>query len=530
MGKDKHNERARFRVLTEQVAELHRLCSDKDEMIRKLQHQLTGLLKRQYGQRAERVDPNQLLLQVVEELMGQPEPGEQSGAEQSAQENETAEEDPSAQKPPRKGHGRRRIPDHIERRRELHDLCEEQKSCECGRQKKCIGEEISYQYEYVPARLMAVEHVRKKYACVCQNSTVSTAAKPSSPIEKGLAAPSLIAHLAISKYLDHVPLNRQQGILARHGIDYAKSTMWGQIAASAELMDLLYQAAHGEVLLSDILGTDDTPVKIYDRNLPKTRRGYVWTYVGDQNHPLIVYDYTANRSRAGPEAFLEDYSGHLQADAYPAYDKLYQREEKRIWEIGCWSHARRYYVEAQETAPELSTIAVAHIKVLYELEKQAARRGHRAEALVAWRKEHALPVLDGLHHWLLETYPEVLPKSPIAKAMHYTLTNWDALCRYIENGDFVPDNNRSERALRGIALGRCNWMFFGSDRGGKVAAIMLTLLKSAPRNELNPFDYLTDVLTRIADHPRHLVAELLPHNWKPLCESELNLQAAGPNP
>lgn len=205
----------------------------------------------------------------------------------------------------------------------------------------------------------------------------------------------------------------------------------------------------------------------------------------------------------------------MQADALAAYDELYNpRRSKLIWELGCWAHARRYFVEAQETSPALAVIAVAHIKVLYDIEKDATRRQLRGEALVTWRKEHSVPVLEAFRTWLSAQVGALLPKSPIATAIGYTLSNWTALSRYVEDGDLVLDNNRSERALRGIAVGRRNWMFFGSDGGGKIAAIMLTLLKSAQRNGINPFDYLTDVLTRIADHPRSKIGDLLPHRWK----------------
>jgi len=514
MKADAQKLQAQLQVLKAQVAELAKQNSEKEALIRKLQHHLSQVLRRQYGQKADRVDPNQLLLDVINELTGQDE-----APEDDDQPRDATEADASEDRPKKKGHGRRSIPDGMERREEVHDLSEEDKQCICGREKRCIGEERAVQYEYVPAKLVAVEHIQMKYACICEQSTVTTAPKPSSPIEKGLATPSLISHFVVSKYLDHLPLHRQEGIMGRYGTHYPRSTMWGQILAAGNLMKPLYEAAREVVLASRILGTDDTPVKVIDPDRSKTRKGYVWTYVGDEEHPLIVYDYTPGRARDGPEAFLGDYSGHMQADALPVYDKLYKQTDNVIWELGCWAHARRRYVEAQETRPELAVIGVAHIKVLYDIEKDATQRKLCGQARVDFRREHAVPVLDAFGDWLKSHVALVLPKSPIASAINYTLSNWDALCRYVEDGDFVPDNNRSERALRGIAVGRANWMFFGSDRGGDIAAIMLTLLKSAQRNGLNPFDYLTDVLTRIADHPLNKVVELLPHRWKPAVES-----------
>lgn len=500
---------AHVRVLNARIVELEKQAAEKDELIRRLQHQLAQALRRQYGQKADRVDPNQLLLDVCQQLQ------DLSGRSVAEAPGEPPR-DPEKPAERRPGHGRRAIPDHLERRREVHDLSPEEQRCErCGRQMRCIGEECSCQYEYVPARLIAVEHVQKKYACNCLESTVHTAAKPSSPIEKGLAAPSLLSHLIISKYLDHLPLYRQEGILARYGIDYPRSTMWAQIRSVGHLLEPLYRAAVTEVLASRILGTDDTAVKVLDRTRTKARPSYVWTYVGDREHPLIAYDFTTGRARAGPETFLKDYGGYLQADALAVYDEIYcPSRSKLIWELGCWSHARRKFVEAQDTCPSLPIIAVAHIKVLYDIEKDAARQKLRGPALVAWRRKHSVPVLEAFRAWLIAQVGLLLPKSPIAMAMNYTLSNWGALTRYMEDGELVLDNNRSERALRGIAIGRKNWMFFGSDEGGRIAVIFFTLLKSAQRNGLNPHDYLTDVLTRIADHPRSKIADLLPHRWQ----------------
>jgi transposase len=499
---------AQIRVLNARIMELERQDSEKAELIRKLQHQLSQALRRQYGQKADRVDPNQLLLDLCAQI--------QAGAQTAAVPAKNRPEAQPLRREKKGGHGRRSIPAQMERRTEVHDVSSAEKQCPfCGREKRCIGEDGACQFEYVPARLIAVEHIRKKYACVCPDSTITTAPKPSSPIEKGLATPSLLSHLIVSKYLDHLPLHRQQGILARHGIDYPRSTMWEQIRAVGDLLTPLYDAAVAEVLASRILGTDDTPVKVLDRNRTKTRTGNVWTYVGDAEHPLIVYDYTPGRARAGPEAFLEDYTGYLQADALPVYDELFNpHRSKIIWELGCWAHARRKFIEAQETSPSLSVIAVAHIKVLYDIEKDAVRRKLSGSALVAWRTQHSLPVLSAFRAWMIDQSRELLPKSPMATAISYTLSNWTALIRYVEDGELVLDNNRSERALRGIAVGRKNWLYFGSDGGGKVAAILLTLLKSAQRNGLNPFDYLTDVLTRIADHPQSKIGDLLPHRWK----------------
>ena len=267
-----------------------------------------------------------------------------------------------------------------------------------------------------------------------------------------------------------------------------------------------------EVLFqSKVIGTDDTSVKVLDVKLPFARTGRIWPYYGDPDHPVILYDYTATRERAGPEEFLKGYRGYLQADAYGGYDAFFKDPARGLIEVGCWAHARRYFHKALESDQARMGPALLLIAQLYRVEKET--RSLMAEERLRLRQLQSQPVLVKLRNYLLEIQGEVLPKSPEGRAVRYTLKNWTALTRYCQDGDLQIDNNATERAIRGVAVGRNNWVFFGSDEGGKTAAVLRSFVASCQRVGVDPFVWLKDILSRIADHPITRIAELLPHNW-----------------
>ncbi len=407
--------------------------------------------------------------------------------------------------------GRQPLPQHLQRERIVHDLAEEEKHCDsCQQDLRPIGEESSERYEYIPAQLTVIEEVCKKYACAC---TVKTATKPPQPIEKSTAGASLLAQVIVAKNADHLPLHRQEKIFERHGVDISRQTMGGWLAQCADLLNPLYVSLKEVLFQSKVIGTDDTGVKVLDANLPFARTGRLWPYYGDQGHPVILYDYTATRARAGPEEFLKGYRGYLQADAYGGYDALFKDPARGLIEVGCWAHARRYFHKALESDQGRMGPALLLIAQLYRVEKQA--RPLASEDRLRLRQLESRPTLDKLRGYLSEIQAEVLPKSPEGRAVRYTLKNWTALTRYCEDGDLEIDNNATERAIRGVAVGRNNWVFFGSDQGGKTAAVLRSFVATCQRAGLNPFTWLKDVLSRIAAHPISRLAELLPHNWAP---------------
>jgi transposase len=407
--------------------------------------------------------------------------------------------------------GRRALPAHLKRERIVHDLDEAEKHCAaCAQDLREFGEETSERYEYIPAQLIVIEDVCKKYSCAC---TVKTAGKPSQPIEKSTAGPSLLTQVIVSKYADHLPLHRQAKIFSRFGVELSDQTMCGWMRQCADLLDPLYKKLKGFVLSSKVVGTDDTPVKVLDRKLPQTRKGRIWPYVGDRDHPAIIYDYTPTRGRAGPEAFLKDFRGHLQADAYVVYDSFFTDPARGMVEVGCWAHARRHFHNALEKDTARMGGVLAMIAHLYKVEKLARQKRLRGEALRRARERDARPMLNQLKEYLLTIRGQVLPKTEAGQAIGYTLNNWVALTRYCSDGDLSIDNNATERSLRSFAVGRNNWTFFGSDNGGRTAAVLRSFVSCCELVRIDPFVWFRDVLSRIAEHPITRLEELLPHQW-----------------
>jgi transposase len=410
--------------------------------------------------------------------------------------------------PKKKSGGRQPLPRHLKRERIVHDLTDAEKHCDtCHQDLRSMGEESSERFEYTPAQLTVVEDVCKKYACAC---TIKTATKPSQPIEKSTAGASLLAQVITGKFADHLPLNRQETIFARHGVDLSRKTMCGWLAQCGELLIPLYGSLKQVLFQSKVIGTDDTSVKVLDPKLPFARTGRIWPYYGDKEHPVIVYDYTKTRERAGPEKFLAGYRGYLQADAYGGYDAFFKDPSRGLIEVACWAHTRRYFHKALDSDRSRMGPALLLIAQLYRVEKRA--KSFVADERLQLRQLESRPILGHLYDYLQEIQVEVLPKSPEGRAVRYALKNWTALNRYCEDGDLEIDNNATERAIRGVAIGRNNWTFFGSDNGGNTAAVLRSFVASCQRNEVDPFNWLKDVLSRIADHPITQLAALLPHN------------------
>jgi transposase len=411
--------------------------------------------------------------------------------------------------------GRRPLSPHLKRQRIEHDLSEADKHCsDCRQELHLLGEESSERYEYIPAQFLVIEDVCKKYACAC---TVRTATKPPQPIAKSSAGASLLAQVIVGKIADHLPLHRQAKIFKRFGVEIADQTMSGWLRQSADLLAPLYDRLKAFVLSSKVTGTDDTPVRVLDKGFPKTtRKGRFWPYVGDRDHPSVVFDYTPTRERAGPEAFLKYFRGYLQADAYVAYDSFFTDPERGLVEVACWAHTRRHFHEALENDSARMGAVLAYIAKLYAVEKTARQAGVVGEALRLMRQHGAAPVLGELHAYLLRIRDEVLPKSIAGQAVNYALKNWQALTRYCGHGDLAIDNNHTERSLRGIAVGRRNWLFVGSDRGGRTMAILRSFVGSCELVKVDPFEWFRDVLSRIGEQSIQALDELLPHRWAAL--------------
>jgi hypothetical protein len=290
--------------------------------------------------------------------------------------------------------------------------------------------------------------------------------------------------------------------------------MGGWLRQAAVILEPLYDLLGAYVLSSKVVGTDDTPVRVLDKSLPKTtRKGRFWPYVGDRDHPGVVFDYTPTRERAGPVPFLEKYRGYLQADAYVAYDSFFTDPERGLVEVACWAHTRRHFLEALENDSARMGVVLAYIGKLYGVEKAARQSGITGEDLRLLRQQAAVPLLAELHGYLRRIGEDLLPKSAAGQAVSYALTNWPALTRYCEDGALSIDNNHTERTLRGIAVGRRNWLFVGSDQGGRTMAILRSFVGSCELVKVDPFEWFRDVLARIGEHSMQALEELLPHRW-----------------
>jgi transposase len=496
--------------LPQDAAVLKQMLVDVTVQLEKTQKLLRQLLAARTGVRSEQLSADQLRLFAQE--LGV----DAAGVSEADRDDDDSDSDPPASVNEHAGagkpRGRRPLPSHLKRERVVHDLSEADKHCgDCHQELRHIGEEVSERYEYIAAQLLVVEDACQKYACSC---TVKTATKPPRPIEKSTAGASLLAHVIVSKVADHLPVHRQAKMLRRFGEEIADQTC-GWMRQSAELLAPLYQQLKHFVLASKVVGTDDTPVKVLDRMLPHTRRGRFWPYVGDRGHPAVVYDYTPTRERAGPEQFLKSYRGYLQADAYAAYDSFFIDPARGLVEVGCWAHARRHAYNARENEPTRMGAVLAYVAQLYALEKRARRCGIHGEALRLLREQTSRPVLEQLHTYLLKIKDELLPKSEAGQAVAYMLKNWAALTRYLDDGDLPIDNNHTERSLRGVAVGRNNWTFLGSDRGGRTMAVLRSFVSSCELVKVDPFDWFRDVLSRIATHSIQQLDELLPHRWAP---------------
>jgi transposase len=547
-------------VLKRMIEELLGALAARQRELSQIQTRLDQLLRRLYGPRSERFDPSQLSLFT------------QTDAAAANGDGPTGPDESKPAKAKRRHkHGRQQPPKHLPRQRRLHELTAAERCCSCcGLPRVVIGEEVSEQYDCVPQSIFVIENVRLKYACVgCEQRrrqlseqsepppaavsepaaagsgptaattagatataaavlfqpgvvpvvTLSTAPLPLEGVPRCLAAPGLLAHVIVSKFGDHLPLYRQEQMFARQGVPLSRSTLCDWLKQSAALVQPLYQLLQGEVKKSRVIGSDDTPVKVQARGVLASHQGRVWVYLGDTDHPYTVYDYSPDRKQERPQDFLKGYSGFLQADAYSGYDQLYAGG--KIVEVGCWAHVRRKFFEAQTTDAARASYVLGVIRQLYAVEKKASQQSAAAGLSLAdsWqlrqrlRQEESVPLLTSLRQWLEQERVGVLPKSPMGEAIGYALNQWQALERYTTQGYLAIDNNAAEGALRAVAVGRKNYLFFGSDGGGETAAVLYSLVQTCKRLGIEPWRYLRDVLQRLPSCAAEQLPELLPDRW-----------------
>ena len=481
--------------VSEQAVEIHSLRARLDMMCRRL-----------YGRSAEQVSREQLEFAFAAL--------EREGLVESPENAPEADSGEAVNEKPKKSRKKRtrqdKVSPDIPREEVVHEP--EHTTCSgCDGDLVRIGEERSEEIVVVPAIVKVLEHVRPKYACPRCKDGVEIAEPPKKLFDRGRYGTSFVAHVATSKYADHLPLYRQAQILARQGLEVADTTLVSLLDRSADLLAPIAESIWASIAQSHVIGADETPIGVKERPAGR-RRGYLWAYAGDRDEVFFEYHPT----RAGQAAVdrLGEYRGTVQADGYVGYDQVFRKGRAR--HAGCWAHGRRYVKDALATEPKAAGRGLALLQRMYAVEAEARDFGDVERMLL--RQEKAKPLVQALFEGLEQSRDRALPKSPWGKALGYLLGRRQALELYLEDGRIPIDSNRVERAIRPIALGRRNWLLAGSDRGARWAALFYTLIGTCRLQGVEPFAYLTDVLDRVDAHPRSRVHELTPRNWKRLVQ------------
>ena len=469
--------------------------------IEHLKLQIAKLCRMQFGRKSEKLDHQieQLELQL-DDLQ--------------ADDAEAEREMPAADAAPRKRAPRKPLPDHLPR--DVKEYLPPSDACPaCGGGLRHLGEDVAEQLEFTPASFRVVRHVRPKLACACCDTIVQAAA-PSRPIERGIAGPGLLAHVLVAKFADHLPLYRQSVIYAREGVDLDRALLASWVGAASALLRPLVDAIRKHVLAATKLHADDTPIPVLAPGNGKTKTARLWTYArddsasGDTTPAAVWFAYTPDRKGIHPQTHLAKFKGVLQADAYAGFNALYV--DGTIQEAACWAHARRKFYDLHAARPSaMTTEALRRIAELYVIEAEI--RGKPPHERQRVRQQLARPLLDDFDRWLRTTLEKLSRKSDTAAAIQYALKLWPALLRYCDDGIIEIDNSAAERALRGVAIGRRNYLFAGADSGGERAAAIYSLIGTAKLNGVAPETWLRYVLANIADHPVNRIDDFLPWNY-----------------
>ena len=469
---------------------LQQLLTQKQQQIEQLLEQFRLQRHRQFGASSDQAPGQGHLFNEVEILAAEI-------LDDGAAENPVSAE--GTKKPAR---GRRQpLPAELPRIELIHDLADSEKVCACGCQRHVIGEVISEQLDIIPAQVRVLHHIRKKYGCAQCESAPVIAALPPQPIPKSNASAGLLAHIAVAKYQDALPLHRQESILQRAGIGLSRQTLARWMVQSAQLLQPLHNLLRDQLLAGPVIHCDETVVQVLkEPDKSPTSQSYMWVQSGGPPHQAVtLFDYRSSRSGQVPVQLLQDYRGYLMTDGYEGYNAIAHQDG--VEHLCCWAHVRRKFVEAQRAQPKSKTtkstaigkadMALNYIGKLYGIE-QRCRDGDVATRYQT-RQQESVPLLHQLRTWLDKTLSTVLPSGKLGEALQYLHKYWKKLIRYTERGDLPIDNNRAENAIRPFVIGRKNWLFSDTPQGAHASAIIYSVIETAKANSLEPYAYLRRV-------------------------------------
>jgi len=471
---------------------LQQMIIERDHEIDRLRELVKLLQQRKFGRKTEKTHPDQLPLFDGTEL----------STENS--ENEVKEEDAKVveiKTHSRKQTKNRKLPKDLPREQKFYDLSEEEKTCQCGCKLTRMGEDKYEQLDYIPAKLLVIEHVKAKYSCKSCQDGVKTATMPKQPIPKSIASAGLLSQVITSKYLDHLPLYRQEAIFSRLNINLSRTTLGNWIFKSAKLLEPLVDLLKKHITSSNYARADETTVNVISEQKNRTNC-YMWVFMaGPLDKQAVVFEYHPSRQQKVATQFFEKFTGYLQTDAYSGYNELRSRSD--IIPIGCWAHARRKFFEITKMLNKIGSahIAVKFINKLYAIEHKATGNKLTSSERKFLRQTEAIPILLEFKEWLDKTYSRVPPRTALYSAITYTLNNWVSLNNYCLEGFIEPDNNAIERMIKPFACGRKNWLFQGNTKGAEASAVLYSLAQTCKVNGIEPYLYFRYVLERMPQMP-----------------------------
>jgi len=392
----------------------------------------------------------------------------------------------------------------------------EEKVCpHCGKDKCEIGCEKSERYEYIPAKVIRHELLRPRLACTCGQAGVSIAPLPPTVVAQGQPGASLVAHVMLSKYVDHLPLYRQQQQFERLGVHFAKSTLGDWVEQGALWLQPLVREMKQQLLAGDYVQVDETPVRVQDPDVKnKCATGYLWVISRPESD--VIFEFHGGRAKEFAQQLLGDFKGYLQRDGYGVYGSLAKDKPNQLIPVGCWAHARRKFVDALDLPSHEAKAIVDELRKLYLVERHARDHCLTSQQRYELRQQISLPLLTALQPRLESAKEKVLPQSPLGKAVRYCLNEWEPLKRYLSDGRLEIDNNLTENAIRPSAVGKKNWLFIGHPDAGWRSAVIYSIVVSCRRRRIDPWKYLSDVLKRLPSLKQSELPTLIPANWKPL--------------